>query len=731
MGSIPASRTKNPQALEYQELSGFLGLLRHRTATRAARMQGVFLRGGVFQARLVVPPRLRAQVGRREFLQSTRTSDRRTARVVAAGLLARWHRLLFEIEGGQVLDSELLRLVDGSPELALGGYVAAHRAAELTGLPVGALMQAAAAGRFKLHCRVPSASAAGYVVLRDDLQLHDLEHGALSARVVPLPSQMAAIPSASAVNFAGQVLALDDSAGFAAEVVADKLESVSLVALSAPGRPAYVFAPDTPIEVAVADLVIDTGAFELWRATLAANVPAARVAAARAAQQKLDRVAMPNAGKWASKPFSEAVAEYCASANGLPKTLNSAQERRSRKVALLHFGAFMGDLPLGRIEGDTLRAFRDQHLPTFPARSNHIPTELRRERMPETIAALKAAHPDWPLMSPGMRAERMQWLYRLFDWCKERGYLALSPATGLIGETGITKEAAKRARRDKAAARAAEAGEEDEADRRPFNSDELTSIFSQTIFSEGEGRAAKGNSKNDPFEYWLPLLGLFSGLRIKEASQLYLSDIKKVGDSWFLDINENTEDKSLKNEQSNRLVPIHPFILKQGLIEYSERLQREGYKRLFPELSCASSDARYAKGSGRKMSLMLERLGMPRDGTLVYHCLRHNLNNELARVPSSALGFADDTLARLARYRIMGHQPDEDVNLRHYLKGKESEMVKLMNEVNYEGLPEIAAFDIDWGIASIAKALNRKGAARKGKEDLGEERARFNAARAD
>ncbi len=75
-------------------------------------MDGFYRRGDVWWARLAVPARLRQAAGRREFVQSCRTTDKHAGRVVAAALLARWRRQLFELEGGQV---DIEKLVGGGP----------------------------------------------------------------------------------------------------------------------------------------------------------------------------------------------------------------------------------------------------------------------------------------------------------------------------------------------------------------------------------------------------------------------------------------------------------------------------------------------------------------------------------------------------------------------------------------------------------------------------------------
>ena len=345
--------------------------------------------------------------------------------------------------------------------------------------------------------------------------------------------------------------------------------------------------------------------------------------------------------------------------------------------------------------------------------------------MQATIEALRAARPDWPLMTADMQRERMLWLFRFFAWLVVRRYMDTDPAAGLEGETGVSKADAKAARRD-AAARKAAGGDDDEG-RGPFSGDELKAIFSQPLYVNGHGRHVVGAERCGPHEFWLPLLGLFGGLRLKEASQRYLSDVRQVDGVWCLDVKEATADKSLKNEQSARLVPLHTALVAAGFLDYCDRLRREGFRRVFPELSSVASDARYSKDSGRRMSMMLEKLGMPRDGGRVFHSFRHNMNNALARVPAEVLGFADATLARVARYAIMGHDlppAERDVNTASYLRGKTSEMAALVAAVQYEGLPAVKRFDIDWGLEAIRDALGRKHGDRKGKEDLGEVRTR-------
>lgn len=115
-------------------------------------MDGLFRRGGMWWARLVVPQRLRVRAGRREFVQSTGTHELAVGKLVASALLAGWRRQLFELERGRLDSEKLLRLVEGSPELIGVGHITIERAGEVLGLDQDALLRAIASGR--LLCTV-------------------------------------------------------------------------------------------------------------------------------------------------------------------------------------------------------------------------------------------------------------------------------------------------------------------------------------------------------------------------------------------------------------------------------------------------------------------------------------------------------------------------------------------------------------------------------------------------
>ncbi len=51
----------------------------------------------------------------------------------------------------------------------------------------------------------------------------------------------------------------------------------------------------------------------------------------------------------------------------------------------------------------------------------------------------------------------------------------------------------------------------------------------------------------------------YTGARLNKIAH-YLSDFQQY-EGWWININEDSEDKRLKNLASHRLVPLHPFLV--------------------------------------------------------------------------------------------------------------------------------------------------------------------------
>lgn len=84
--------------------------------------------------------------------------------------------------------------------------------------------------------------------------------------------------------------------------------------------------------------------------------------------------------------------------------------------------------------------------------------------------------------------------------------------------------------------------------------------------------------------YWVPLLEAFAGLRLEEASQLRVKDVRSFfGTPWL--VIGATEGRHVKSSAGNRCVPLHRFLAELGFLQYVQEMAQAGKDRLFPELS--------------------------------------------------------------------------------------------------------------------------------------------------
>ena len=618
-------------------------------------------------------------------------------------------------------DAQLRALLDGSPVLQGDGHISLQRASDLTGIDLNDLLHEAATGRLKLFCRVPVQNGDGFV-MRSAQATRNPEGG------WDIPGSANFVEGAYSASAAGQVLGLSQGGADVAQVALTGRSTLDLVAFDW-GGPDHWFVPDRPVSTTAGELEVLSAQIEDIRQRWVSRVPPERIDRLASSETPLPAVESVAArggvrvsGSWAEKPLSQALRSYCTDPDGLPASLQSELEQRQRLAGMMHLVELIGDKPLCEVTDDDLRAFR-KWLQQFPANLNNIPHRLKRATITETISALASERPDWPRMSPGMQQERMRWLQRFFGWLHQKKRLSVNVAESVRGETGFSKAEIKQQERERlAVARKSSGGEEGEDDddpsRRAFDAPELALIFSQPQFQTGHGRHVAGNQRCEPFEFWLPLLAVWHGLRRTEAAQLWLDDIKQVDGIWVLDINESTADKSLKTAQSKRQIPLRSDLIELGLLDYRARLKETGFQRLFPELRWRK-DTRYGREPSRKTSISLERLGMNRDGRLVFHSYRHAFNGALHRVDLSLLPGMREGLVNYCRYKLMGHLLPADVNLKSYTRASIHELALLIEAVTYLELPSVHPFDVDWGLGAVCEAMRRKKGDAAGKEDLG------------
>jgi integrase len=171
-----------------------------------------------------------------------------------------------------------------------------------------------------------------------------------------------------------------------------------------------------------------------------------------------------------------------------------------------------------------------------------------------------------------------------------------------------------------------------------FSEGDLKHLFAADIYT--------GNKAFKDYQYWLPLLGVYTGARMNEICQLYLSDIKSISGIDCIHIQATHEGQRLKNPSSERLVPIHSRLKALGFMEFVADKRTQSHLRLFPELVLHRSHG-YAATPSKWFANLRTKLGFTggvekKD----FHSFRHTVADHLKQ-----LGVTESLIGG-----ILGHQ---------------------------------------------------------------------------
>ncbi len=168
--------------------------------------------------------------------------------------------------------------------------------------------------------------------------------------------------------------------------------------------------------------------------------------------------------------------------------------------------------------------------------------------------------------------------------------------------------------------------------RDPFTSKDLHILFEHTTFKSYK-------KSNTPSMYWVPWIGLYTGMRLEEICQLYCSDLYKFEDTlWVIDININLEQieededteqveedsRSLKTPNAKRIIPIHNHLKDIGFIDYVEEMKTKS-ERLFPDLEPVGDRKQYGKAISKNFGPFVRKIGIK--GKKSFHSFRHTFSD--------------------------------------------------------------------------------------------------------
>jgi integrase len=231
-------------------------------------------------------------------------------------------------------------------------------------------------------------------------------------------------------------------------------------------------------------------------------------------------------------------------------------------------------------------------------------------------------------------------LSAFFNFAIQKGLCATNPATRLMSGAGATKTG-----------------------RLSFNSDELNRLIS--LLPDWCGKQRGGR-------FWLPLIALFSGMRLGEIIWLTQGDIQTV-DGVTAFVLSRSEDRSLKTKGSARTVPVHPSLIKLG---FSSLVANDlpAHTQLFGDLS-GENQKQAVDHFQKRFSYWVKTHVKVREG-VSFHSFRHTFRDATR----------DAELSIDAVRAIGGWRRGSGIEERYGQGAKISKLAEWMGRVSYPGL---------------------------------------------
>ncbi|EFO31860.1 integrase family protein [Roseibium sp. TrichSKD4] len=257
--------------------------------------------------------------------------------------------------------------------------------------------------------------------------------------------------------------------------------------------------------------------------------------------------------------------------------------------------------------------------------------------------ALRAKRND-PALSAGSVKVYTQTLSAFFNYAIDRGVLEHNPASRLTLSGGRSERV-----------------------RRPYKIEHINQILA--------GLSDWSSEKTISWRYWVPLIAIFSGMRMGEIVSLHVSEVVDKGALGTAFQLTHSADRPLKNKGAERTVPVHPALIDLGLLGFIDQRVKEKSLLLFPDLNGNSHEERAHAFQRRYEYFQKRKLGI-RDQGVSFHSFRHNFRDALREC-----GVPIDTTRALGGWSRGG-----GIEF-HYGEGTSfATLAKWMSKVTYPGL---------------------------------------------
>jgi len=299
-----------------------------------------------------------------------------------------------------------------------------------------------------------------------------------------------------------------------------------------------------------------------------------------------------------SLTLAEAIDRYCQfkGKHWARKTL--ADQKRVMALATILIGS---EKPMQALDVEDVKKVRDA-LAQLPP--NYIKLAANQGRsLKDIIAENKTGH----VLSRKTQDKYLVMLKQLLIWAANEGYIEKVPGRGVtVAGVGKTNPAEQR---------------------NPYSAEQLVAIFKSPLYTGHRSERTRhqaGKLVLRDGKFWVPLVALFSGMRVGEIIQLSRTDVRESDGVVYFDVNDG-DGKQVKTTSSKRRVPVHPTLIEMGFLKFVHSVKHGG--RIFSDIE-PGQDGSFSHNFSKWWGRYSRQVGF-RSPKTSFHSLRHGFRDAL------------------------------------------------------------------------------------------------------